>query len=78
MQTIPCPVWIVTALLFLSAALSGAGVLPGVVQSIWLLGPGLVLWMVVYVLKDRSVLVRDLGDGEEWGYQDRPDLRPGR
>jgi hypothetical protein len=77
MRTIPYPVWVVTALLFLSAGLSGAGVLLGVVQLISLLGPGLVIWMVIHVLKDQSVRIRDLGEGEEWGYQDRPDLRPG-
>jgi hypothetical protein len=78
MQPIPYPVWVVTALLFFSATLSGAGVLPGVVQLISLLGPGLVIWMVIHVLKDKSVRLRDLEEGEEWGYQDRPDLRPAR
>lgn len=77
MPSIPYPVWLVTTLLFVSASLSGAGVLPGVVQAISLMGPVLVPWMVVRVLKDRSVQVRELAEGEEWGYQDRPDLRPG-
>lgn len=77
MPSIPYPVWLVTTLLVISASLSGAGVLPGVVQAISLMGPVLVPWMVVRVLKDRSVQVRELAEGEEWGYQDRPDLRPG-
>ncbi|MBK9274724.1 MAG: hypothetical protein IPM49_09315 [Flavobacteriales bacterium] len=37
---------------------------------------GLVLWLVWSVLRDRSVPVRDLGAREQWGYQDRPDIRP--
>lgn len=77
MPSIPYPVWLVTTLLVISASLSGAGVLPGVVQAISLMGPVLVPWMVVRVLKDQSVQVRELAEGEEWGYQDRPDLRPG-
>ena len=76
MRTVPWPVFVVTFLLFLNAGLAGAGVLPGLVHGISALGILVVPWMVIHVLRDTSVPVRELGD-DEWGYQDRPDLRPG-
>jgi hypothetical protein len=78
MRQIPTPVLIVTSLLLISTVLAGLGALPWLVQFISLLGPLLVLWMVLHVLKDTSVEIRDLGEDEHWGYQDRPDLRPVR
>lgn len=66
-----------TLLLFLNAGLAGGGVLPDLVRAISVAGFVVVPWMVVHVLRDRSVSVRELGD-DEWGYQDRPDLRPRR
>ena len=77
MSTLPWPVVLVTLLLLLNTALASVGVLPSVVHLISSAGLLLVPWMVIHVLRDTSVPVRDLGD-EEWGYQDRPDLRPGR
>lgn len=38
--------------------------------------PFLVIWMVVSVLKDTSQEVSELQSGEEWGYYDRPDIKP--
>jgi hypothetical protein len=32
--------------------------------------------MVWTVLQDPSLLMRDLGEEQEWGYQDRSDLNP--
>lgn len=46
--------------------------LPGLIFA---LSPLLVIWMVISVLKDKSVKVPDLEDYEHWGYQDRPDLK---
>lgn len=77
MRSLPVPVVVVTLLLALNVALAGMGVLPSVVHAISSAGLVLVPWMVIRVLRDTSVPVRDLGD-DEWGYQDRPDLRPGR
>lgn len=74
----PTAVCLVTLALALETALAGAGVLLGVVQGLALTGLLLVPWMVIVVLRDTSVQIRDLEPGEEWGYQDRPDLRPGR
>jgi hypothetical protein len=78
MHGVPRSVLIVTALLLFNAGLAGAGGPHWLVAVIALAGPFLVLWMVVDVLKDTSVSVRELDEDEHWGYQDRPDLRPGR
>lgn len=43
---------------------------------IFALSPFLVIWMVVSVLKDRSVQAPELEGDEQWGYQDRRDIRP--
>lgn len=75
--SIPSSVWALTALLALSTLLSSLDQLPWVVHVISLAGPAGIVWMVVHVLRDHSVAVRDLADDEQWGYQDRPDLRPG-
>ncbi|MCG7857609.1 hypothetical protein MD537_11540 [Flavihumibacter sediminis] len=47
----------------------GAG--SGLVTILFTLSPLVVLWLVFTVLKDDSVPVRELEDGEEWGYADR-------
>lgn len=75
MRTTHRSVVIVTLLLLLNAGLAGAGAWPHVVQGITGLGFVLVPWMVIDVLRDARVTSRDLGD-DEWGYRDRPDLRP--
>jgi hypothetical protein len=36
--------------------------------------PFLMGWMVWTVLQDRSLRMKDLGEEQEWGYQDRSDL----
>lgn len=47
----------------------GAG--SGLVTILFTFSPLVVLWLVFTVLKDDSVPVRELEDGEEWGYADR-------
>ncbi|MBL8011590.1 MAG: hypothetical protein JNJ64_13380 [Flavobacteriales bacterium] len=76
MDRLPPAVHVTTALLCLNLALGLFGGPPWLIGGLVLVGPGLVLWMVWSVLKDRSVAVRDLDPHEAWGYQDRPDLRP--
>lgn len=39
---------------------------------IFSLSPFLMVWMVWNVLKDDGCKVRELAEGEEWGYADRP------
>jgi len=78
MGTIPKSVFIVTMLLVVNTVLATREGPLWLIQTISLAGPLLIVWMVVDVLRDRSVPVRDLEPGEEWGYQDRPDLRPVR
>jgi len=78
MSSLPVSVLIVTAALFLNCLLVIAGGPYWMIAAISLAGPFLILWMVMHVLTDRRGTTRMLADGEEWGYQDRPDLRPGR
>ncbi len=76
MRKLPISVHIVTLALLVNVLLGlfdGPG---GLVLTMFLAGPFLMVWMVLHVLKDRSVPVRDLEEGEQWGYQDRPDLHP--
>ncbi len=47
----------------------GAG--SGLVTILFTFSPVVVFWLVFTVLKDDSVPVRELEDGEEWGYADR-------
>ncbi|HQW86611.1 MAG TPA: hypothetical protein PLH93_05470 [Flavobacteriales bacterium] len=72
----PLAVHVTTAVLCLNIALGLFGGPAWLIGGLILPGPALVLWLVWSVLRDRSVPIRDLGPREQWGYQDRPDLRP--
>ncbi|HMQ76309.1 MAG TPA: hypothetical protein PKE21_06940 [Flavobacteriales bacterium] len=76
MDRLPPAVHATTAALCLNIALALFGGPAWLIGGMLLAGPGLVLWLVWSVLRDRSVPVRDLGAREQWGYQDRPDIRP--
>ena len=78
MTTAPRAIALVTFMLIVNTVVASAGVLPSVVHLISASGLLVVPWMVVVVLRDTSVRIRELEPGQEWGYQDRPDLRPGR
>ncbi len=67
---------IVTTLVLLVFALLGSFFSYAVAWAVFSLSPFLVIWMVFSVLKDKSHPVYELEDGAEWGYADRPDLRP--
>jgi hypothetical protein len=71
MRPLPPAVHIATALVLVNmlvAAIDGPGWL---VAPLLLLGPVVVLWMVWRVLRDTSVPMADLREGDEWGYGDR-------
>jgi hypothetical protein len=76
MRTIPISVLIVSSALLVNVLLSIFEGPSWAVISMFVAGPFLMVWMVLHVLRDDSVEVRDLENDEEWGYQDRPDLRP--
>jgi len=78
MRGVPKSVVIVTGALLINGLLAIGRGPEWVMWGISLAGPFLILWMVMDVLTDRSAPVRELGDDEEWGYADRPDLRPPR
>jgi hypothetical protein len=76
MPPLPASVWIVTGALIAQSILAVADGATQAVVLLALAGPILTLWMVWAVLTDRRAPPRDLAAGEEWGYSDRPDLRP--
>ncbi|ULQ58412.1 hypothetical protein KJS94_09410 [Flavihumibacter rivuli] len=43
----------------------------GLLLFLFALSPFVMGWLVITVLKDKSVKVRELEEGEEWGYTDR-------
>ena len=77
MSRVPWPVFVVTLLLIINCGLSVAGGPLWLMTTISAAGPFLILWMVIHTLRTAAPDVRDLGPNEDWGYQDRPDLRPG-
>ena len=42
-----------------------------VILFMFLLAPFIVIWMAVTILKDNSVTIPELKEGQEWGYQDK-------
>lgn len=75
MRTLPTSVPIVTGALVINCLLAACGGPLWAAAVISLAGPFLIVWMVMDVLTNRAVVVRDLND-DQWGYQDRPDLHP--
>jgi threonine/homoserine/homoserine lactone efflux protein len=69
---------VVTGLLLIQCVLAVGARPLWLISLLSLAGPFLIVWMVWDVLTDRRVACRELADDEEWGYADRPDLRPGR
>ncbi|MCS7037607.1 MAG: hypothetical protein RMJ33_08735 [Saprospiraceae bacterium] len=66
----------VTTLVLVVFAFSGPYLSYAAAWIFFSLSPFLVIWMVVSVLKDRRHPMPELESGDEWGYADRPDLRP--
>lgn len=64
----------VTTLLVLNWLLASLGVAAWWVVGVSFAGPVLVTWMVVSVLRE-PWRARELGE-QDWGYADRPDVRP--
>lgn len=69
------PIGVTTLVLFIFA-LFGPFFSYAAAWAVFSLSPFLVIWMVVSVLKDKSHPMPELEAGDEWGYADRPDLRP--
>lgn len=76
MNTLPRSVPVVTGAAALNVIVALTAAPEWVIGTLFVSGPALVLWMVWQVLTDRSAPVRELEGEEQWGYQDRPDLRP--
>lgn len=69
-EKIPASVYVVTALLVLYTILISLNAPIRITGFLFMISPVLIIWMVVSVLKAKSN-VKDLADGEEWGYADK-------
>ena len=61
---------LVTVYLLIYNALFFTGASLDVLVIMFLLSPFLVIWMALTILKDKKYKVRELEEGEEWGYAD--------
>jgi hypothetical protein len=78
MRALPYSIWIVSSVLLINVFISFANTPDWLVLFMLLAAPFLMVWMVLHVLRDEQVKMQDLPEGDEWGYRDRPDLRPVR
>jgi hypothetical protein len=78
MRSLPISIPIVTLALVINMILAFADGPDWLVGVMFVAGPFLIVWMVLHVLMDRSAPMPDLPEGDEWGYRDRPELRPRR
>lgn len=44
----------------------------GLILFLFSFSPAIMVWLVLSILSDHSVHMRELEDEEEWGYADRP------
>jgi membrane protein implicated in regulation of membrane protease activity len=76
MRPLPSAVHIVTGVLLLNMLVAVMDLPVWVYFILFAAAPFLMVWLAWTVLRDRSVPMRDLKDGDEWGYQDRSDIAP--
>jgi len=76
MRPLPSAVHIVTGVLLLNMLVALMDLPLWVYFLLFAAAPFLMIWLAWTVLRDRSVPMRDLQDGDEWGYQDRTDIAP--
>ena len=69
-ERIPFSVYAVTAMLVLYTILTALNAPIRITGFLFMISPVLIIWMVVSVLRAKSN-VKDLADGEEWGYADK-------
>ena len=74
MRRLPIAVHIVTGAVLLNMLVAGLNVPDWIPLLLFTASPILMVWLVWAVLRDRSMVMRDLPEGAEWGYQDRVDL----
>lgn len=61
---------VVTTCLVIYQVLCTLGIATDLIYIIFFISPLLIIWMVLTILKDNKTKVKDLKDGEEWGYRD--------
>ncbi len=78
MRALPIAIGVVTGALTLNGVLAVAQGPAWLVAAITTSELILLPWLSLATLRDGPVKARELGEREEWGYLDRPDLRPER
>ena len=78
MRTLPSAVHVVTGVLLLNMLVAVIDLPVWIYFLLFAAAPFLMLWLAWTILCDKSVPMRELQDGAEWGYQDRTDLGPAR
>jgi len=61
---------VVSACLFLYQVFCFLEIAGTITFIIFFISPLLMLWMVLTILKDKKTKVKELKEGEEWGYSD--------
>jgi len=61
---------VVTTCLVIYQVLCVLGIASDIIYIIFFISPLLILWMVLTILKDNKTKMKDLKEGEEWGYRD--------
>lgn len=69
-ERIPFSVYAATAILVLYTILTALNGPIRITGFLFMISPLLIIWMVISVLRVKSN-VKDLADGEEWGYADK-------
>ncbi|MBL7981595.1 MAG: hypothetical protein JNL52_07260 [Flavobacteriales bacterium] len=78
MRTLPTAVHVVTGALLLNMLVAFIHLPVWVYFLLFAAAPFLMVWLAWTILRDKSVPMRELEDGAEWGYQDRTDIGPVR
>jgi hypothetical protein len=76
MRPLPSAVHIVTGVLLFNMLVAVMDLPVRVYFVLFAAAPFLMIWLTWSVLRDRSAPMRDLPEGDEWGYQDRRDITP--
>ena len=76
-QSIPAPVFIVSAFLVVYVILVSTSAAALIGRTLFIVSPVLVIWMVISVLRSKTFTGKDLEEGEEWGFTDKRKEEPG-
>ena len=63
--------WFVTIYLIVYTSFCFYGVYPDAQLVMFFLSPFLVITMAIMILKEKNIKVKELEEGQEWGYQEK-------